>query len=223
MGWYLTKGWYDQGDGIDAVLIHYTWSPSGHGPDWRRVHECRALLDVGGSPRGRKKVLSMPTAWDDGHGGRSHEYALHYYFEVFQHGGQWSSELFSEQIASRELEFYDESGYITNLCIHWSVDSWEAPVYSPMEEPRFPHDSEFASIRYYAYQDKPRYHEAKYHMLAQIPPPHRWRGRMWGPQGATLIQQYHVGRTHPEHERAEGFLGPNGRTEACGDSWVHHL
>lgn len=223
MGWYLTKGWYDQDEGIDAVLIHYTWSPYGQGPDWGVRHECRSLVDVGGDPRGRRKVLTMPTAvWNEGAGRWDHDFLLHYYFEVSQHGGRWGTELFSEEIVSQELEFYDADGMITNLCIHWSVDSWEAPVYSPMEEPRFPHDSEFASVRYYAYQDKPRFHEAKFHMLAQIPSPHRWRGRMWGPRGARLLQQYHVGRTYGDHQ-GEYFLGPDGPTEACGAAWVHEL
>ena len=222
MSWYLTKGWADEDDGIDEVLIHYTFSPLGSEPPWDRIHECRQLVDVGGSPRGRKKVLGMPTAIWDG-GAWAPEFAFHYAFEVVQHGGRWSTELFTEEIASRELEFYDEDGYLTNLCVHWSVDSWEAPVYTPMEDPRFPAESEFASVRYYDYQDKPRFHEAKFHILGEIPAPHRWRGRIWGPRGARVLQQYHLGRTWPEHERGEYYLGPDGPTDACGSSWVHEL
>ena len=170
MSWYLTKGWVDQDDGIDEVLIHYTFSPSVPSRPGTGSTSAGSWWTSGGSPRGRTKVLGMPTAIWDG-GAWVPEYAFHYAFEVVQHGGRWSTELFTEEIASRELEFYDEGGYLTNLCVHWSVDSWEAPVYTPMEDPRFPAESEFASVRYYDYQDKPRFHEAKFHILSEIPGP----------------------------------------------------
>ncbi|MDX1621109.1 MAG: hypothetical protein R3320_08975 [Nitriliruptorales bacterium] len=222
MGWYLAKGWEDQDDGIDMVLVHYSWSPLGHGPDWGAVHECRVLEDLGGFPRRRRKVLSMPAAVWDG-GGWNPEFALHHYFEVFQRGGQWTTQLYTEEIASRELEFYDEPGLITNICIYWGVGDFTAPVYSPMEDPRFPSDSEFTSIRYYDYQDKARYHWAKAQMLSEIPPPHRWWARMWGPRGSTLVQQYHIGRMYPEDQQGEFFYGPDGVTHAGGSHWTHLL
>jgi hypothetical protein len=223
VGWYLTKGWFDQEDGIDTVRIHYTWSPRGRGPDWDGFHGCRELRDVGGSPRGRQKVLHMPVGVHDEHGAWHHDYLLHYAFEVHRAGDRWSTELFTEEIVSRELDFFDPDGELTNLCIYWSVDSWEAPVYSPMEEERFPHDSEFASPRYYAYEDRPRFHAAKAAMLAEIPAPHRWHGRMWGPRGARIVQQFHLGRTHPDDRRWEGYMGPDGPTEPGAGCWVHEL
>jgi hypothetical protein len=224
LSWYLRKDWEDDADGIDLVLLHYTVSLPGMPADWGQAHECRPLEDRGGLPRRRAKVISLPTAvWDHRFDGWNHEYTLHHYFEVFQHGGQWTTQHYAEDIVSRELEFYDEAGLITNICVYWSVHDWEAPTYSPMEEPRFPSDSEFASIRYYAYQDKPRYHESKYHMLREIPAPHRWRARMWAPRGSQVLQQYHIGRLYPEHERGEFFYGPDGVTEPGASAWVHQM
>ncbi len=92
-----------------------------------------------------------------------------------------------------------------------------------MEDPRFPEDSEFASIRYYAYWDKPRFHHVKAEMLAQIPLPHLWRAKMWGPRGSTIVQQYHIGHMYPEHEQSEVFLGPEGPAAEFGSSWTHLL
>jgi hypothetical protein len=60
-------------------------------------------------------------------------------------------------------------------------------------------------------------------MLQQIELPHRWRARMWGPRGSTLVQQYHLGRMYPAHEQSEAFYGPDGVTHPGGSHWVHHL
>lgn len=219
MTWYLKKTFDDPDDSVDAVQIHYMWTPLGHGPYWDGNHAVRWMHGKGH----REKILSMPTAvWQDG-GWNADGFALHHYFEVFGRHGRWSTDTFTEDIVSRELEFYDEYGGITNICIHWAVGDWEAPAFSPMEDPRFPADSEFASVRYYAYQDKDRYHATKAHMLQQIELPHRWRARMWGPRGATLVQQYHMGRMYPVEEQSEAFYGPDGITWAGGDHWVHHL
>jgi hypothetical protein len=224
MRWYLRKDWEDADDGIDAVVIHHTTTPRGEEPDWGRDHVWRPLLDHGGLPRRRSKVLALPTAvWSDYHGGWDVEFLLHHYFEVYQHGARWSTPTYTEEIVSKPLEFVDPTGLITNICIHWAVGDWEAPTYSPMEEYRFPADSPFASVRYYGYQDKDRYHHEKAQMLAQIDRPHHWQGRMWGPAGARLLQQYHIGRMYPDEEKAELFYGPEGPTAPCADSWVHEL
>jgi hypothetical protein len=130
----------------------------------------------------------------------------------------------SEDIVYRDLEYVDDGGWITNICIYWSVGDWGAPVYSPMEDPRFPVDSEFASVKYYSYWDRPRFHREKYHMLQAMELPRRWRARMHGPRGATLLQQYHVGRMYPPEEEAETWLGPDGPSDpGGGNRWVHHL
>jgi hypothetical protein len=223
MSWYLRKEWVDQEDGIESVLLHYTCTPLDAWPDWERFRNTRVLVDQGGFPRRHEKVISMPESVYDEARGWHPEYRLHHYFEVFQHGRQWSTDLFTEEIACRDLEFTDDAGLVTNICIYWSVGDWGAPVYSPMEDPRFPADSEFTAKRYYNYWDRDRYHASKFHMLQAIPLPHRWQGRMWAPRGATVVQQYHVGRTYPEQERFETWLGPDGPSEPAGSSWVHQL
>lgn len=221
MTWYLTKTWTDPDDSVDAVQIHYMWTPHGEGPFWDGGHEVRWLSDHGGGHR--VKVLSMPTAIRRDGGWSSDGFDLHHYFEVFSRNGRWTSDTFTEEIVTRDLEFVDEYGGITNICVHWGVGDWSAPAFSPMEDPRFPADSEFASIRYYGYQDKPRYHGTKSHLLQQLDLPHRWRARMWGPRGSTIVQQYHLGRMYPEHEATEAFYGPDGVTHPGGSHWVHHL
>jgi hypothetical protein len=225
VSWYYPKGWTDAEDGIEQVLIHYVCTPPTQWPDWSWGHETRVLQDLGGYPRQRLKVLRMPREiWDMDNGWPTPEYRFHYYFEVFQHGGQWTTDLFSEDIVYRDLEYVDNDGWVTNICIYWALGDWRAPVYSPMEEPRIPPDSEFQSTRYYAYRDKDRFHYEKYHMLRALNLPHRFESRMYGPRGATLVQQYHVGRLYPPEEKSETWLGPNGPSAPGGDNcWVHYL
>lgn len=221
MSWYLRKEWTDQDAGIDAVVIHFGWSALGRPANFSASHRSRELQDWGNGRRG--KVLAMPrSVWDEEWGWCS-EYAMHYGFEVIQGENRWTTEMFTEEIASRELEYVDDSGYITNICLHWAVGDWSAPTYSPMEDERFPADSEFASMRYYGYWDKPRYHHAKWEMLRDLPLPHRWRARIWGPRGSTVLQQYHIGHMFPEDEQTEFFLGPDGATGEFGSSWAHEM
>ncbi|MFB9363896.1 hypothetical protein [Actinoplanes nipponensis] len=225
MSWYYPKGWTDQEDGVEQVLIHYTWTPPEQWPDWTWGHEARVLQDLGGFPRQRLKVLRMPReVWDMKNGWSTPEYRFHYYFEVYQHGGRWTTDLFTEEIVYRDLEYADTTGWVTNICIYWSVGSWIAPVYSPMEEPRIPAGSEFVSTNYYSYGDKDRFHHEKYHLLRVLDLPHRFHARMWGPRGADLVQQYHIGRMYPPEEKSETWIGPHGPSAPGGDNcWTHHL
>lgn len=219
--WYLRKEWIDREDGIDGVVIHFTSTSRGQRPPFGHPFEQRVMVDYGGYPRVRRKVLKMPrTVWDGG--GWAEDYAFHHFFEVWRGGHAERTDLFSEDIVHKELEFVDNDGVITNICVHWAVEDWEAPVFSPMEDPRFPADSEFRSLRYYGYEDKPRFHHAKYHMLREIPLPHRWQGGIWGPRGATVVQQYHIGRLYGD-EQYEIYFGPDGPSGQPASYWIHHL
>jgi hypothetical protein len=46
---------------------------------------------------------------------------------------------------------------------------------------------------------------------------------MWAPRGSQVLQQYHIGRLYPEHERGEFFYGPDGVTEPGVSAWVHQM
>ena len=219
MTWYLAKEWVDPHEGIDGVLIHFTSTPLGVTPQFGDPFVTRVLDDHGGSPRVRRKVLRMPRGVTDGYGNWSPEFTFHYLFEVFESGRSWTTELFSEEVASYDLEFVDDHGHITNICVHWNVDGTPAETYSPMEDPRFPADSEFASVRYYGYDDKPRFHAAKAAMLAEIPLPHRWKSRVWAPRGTQVWHRFHIGHLYPDHERWEVYYGPDGATDDPQSCW----
>lgn len=225
MEWYLKKEWVDPEPGVEAVNIHYTWTPPGQPPDWSRHHEVRAMprgailktavglvtedprqaeaflrslrSQQGETPSNvRKKVLKLPQSiWDEAQRVWTSHYLLHHYFEVFQAGRRWTTDLFTEEIVSREVEYIDWEGAMHALCAYWSVYDWDAPQFSPMEEPRFIErfgpDNEFRSHKLYAYKDRPRFYREKWRMINEIPKPWRWRGRVWGPRGAPIVQRWH--------------------------------
>lgn len=224
MSWYLVKDWVDQEDGIERVVIRYALTPPSQSPNWSWRHESRELFDLGGRPHRRAKVLKMPReVWDLDNGWATPQYRLHYFFEVLQHGQWWTTDLSTDEIVYKDLEYVDEEHVFTHLCVFWGVGGWTAPVYSPMDDPRVPADSEYTGPRYYGYEDKERFHYEKARLLGQLEGPLRWQGRIWGPQGSTALQQYHIGRLYPSDTKAEGYLGPDGLTAEGGDHWVHEL
>jgi len=221
--WYMKREWLDQEPGIEAVYMHYTWTPLGHGPDWSQHWEARPLEKhatlkegIGGtilvdlcqsevkerpakSPdNARVRVIKLPTGiWDPQTNTWSEEFLFHHYFEIHQNGSVWNTELFTEVIVSRDVEYVDWDGNVVGTCAHWSVFDFDAPQYCPSEIPefieRFGLDNEFRSDRFYTYPDRSYYFRSKALMLREIPLPHRWRSKVWGPRGAKVVQGWHVG------------------------------
>ena len=169
-------------------------------------------------------VLRMPRdVWDIDNGWPTPEYRFHYYFEVFQHGNRWTTDLFSEDIVYRDLEYVDNTGWVTNICIYWSVGDWTAPVYSPMEDPRFPTDSERppraitpTGTRSASTTRRPRCST-------------RWTGHTGGRPacGAHVVERSCSSTTSGEciHQRRRARCGaaPDGPAAPDANYWEHYL
>ncbi len=215
----------DQEEGIEGVNIHYTWTPLGVPPDWERHRETRPMplnsniLEGLGAPTAgfgdptrifreqsryfrpanvRSKVLKLPRAvLDPETDGWVHAYHLHHYFEVFQKGRRFSTKLFTEPIASKELVYEDRHGRCMAVCAYYSVYDWDCPVYISAEDPRFieiyGEDDEFRSHKLYHYADKERFYREKYNMMRAIPLPWRWVCCIHAPKGALVHQMWHIG------------------------------
>lgn len=123
MTWhYLEKEFYDYADDIEAVNIHYVWTPLGGTPDWdtQRITRFMPLvkptshitgeagadiLSSGVAPpthvRLRKKVLKLPAQIPHSESGKlTDRYLLHHYFEIFQDGHRHYSPLYTEEITT---------------------------------------------------------------------------------------------------------------------------
>jgi hypothetical protein len=146
----------------------------------------------------RRKVLRLPNTIPDPRTGEHTEnYALHHYFEIFREGGREFSPLYSEEIVSKEIEYLDFDGVIGGMCVFWSIYDWDAPQYQPTEEPnfiaRFGEDHPLRSHKMYSAQSRDDFFRARCELLASLPLPRRFVGKIRGPKGAEVHQRWHVG------------------------------
>jgi hypothetical protein len=242
--WYMKREWLDQEPGIDSVYIHYTCTPYEMGPDWEHYGETRLMEQnavikegMGGTilvelsdapvherpskspPHARIRVLKCPTRiWDPRTNRQTENFLFHHYFEVHQNGKTWNTEVFTEEIVCREVELVDEVGNVWGTCAHWSLYDDDATQYVPAEVDgfiqRYGEDNEFRSYKYYTHPDRGRFPTTKTLMTREIPMPHRWRSKMWGPRGAQVIQGWHVG--YLDHIPSDWEQQPQVREEWTG-------
>ena len=73
---------------------------------------------------------------------------------------------------------------------------FDATQYVPSETrefiERYGEDNDFRSHKFYRHPDRDQYQREKFRMMSEIPLPHVWRSKVWGPRGATVIQGWHV-------------------------------
>jgi hypothetical protein len=153
---------------------------------------------VSAPPNARVKVIKMPSSILNPASGKFDEsYMLHYFYDVWTNGTVSSTQLFTEQIVCQEIELTDWHGNVSGVCAHWSVYDGDAFVYSPTETTdfiaRYGDDALLRSHKFYGHSDRNWFTRAKWAVVQQLPLPRRWRTKVWGPKGASLIQGWHVG------------------------------
>ena len=187
----LAKVWVDNAPNTHTVEIRYTWSKLGEPPTWNGKEEAEVMSVVPNTnPSTRLAVIEIPRYFD-------HEpnYLLHYRFG----GGGEFHEGFNrdvtEEIVSREVEYVDNDGLITEVRVMWSVGGWSAPNWSQarlkglklhMLEREAGHDAEGEGMA----------DEAIYELVQTVPLPRSFVARVWGPKGATVEYVFQLLRTN---------------------------
>jgi hypothetical protein len=146
----------------------------------------------------RRKIIRLPNSIPDpSSGSLAEHYAFHHYFEVFRGGRREGSPLYTEEIVTKEIEYIDHQGNLGGMCIFWSIYDWDAPQYQPTEEQnfiaRYGEDSPHRSHKLYASWDKDEFSRIRSQLLAALPMPRRFVGKIRGPRGALVHQRWHVG------------------------------
>jgi hypothetical protein len=231
--WYLKKEYWDTSDDIEWVGIHYTWVPFGQAPDWNAHRESRFMpageeLRTGVGLTGkalppyvpqqihhrlRKKILKMPNdIWDEAAGVWTGEYNLHYYYEVLQRGERSNTPVYTDEIRTREVILLSPNHVISGSCAYWSVSDWDAPQFSPTEDPRFVsmygEDSPLRSFKLYGTPEhlQDSFSRAKKALVDKIPLPHRFTARISAPVGMPVRLRFHVGQQEvPGHASWEDY------------------
>ena len=187
----LTKVWTDQDPGIQMVEVRYTWSALGEPAKWDGMEETEVMLLVPNTnPKVRQAVIEPPRYFHD-----NDSFLLHHRFMYVQDGRENISDAFTEEIVSREIEYIDQEGRITEVRLLWGVDSWNAPNWTQAKleglnlqtlPDRAGHDREGEGIT----------DDAIYELIQTVPLPRRYVGKVWGPRSANVEYRYQLLRTN---------------------------
>ena len=204
----LTKVWTDQEPGIQMVEVRYTWSALGEPATWDGTEETEVMRVVPNTnPTVRQAVIEPPRYFHD-----NDSFLLHHRFMYVKDGRENMSGMTTEEIVSREIEYLDREGRITEVRLLWGVDSWNAPNWTQAKleglnlqtlPNRAGHDREGEGIA----------DDAIYELIQTVPLPRRYVGKVWGPRGANVEYRYQLLRTNsplPEDD-FEIWLTDNGK------------
>lgn len=238
---YMKRSFVDAHPDIELVNIHYTWTSLGEMPNWEAHRETRMMPRGGVLIRGmggtilddsgqyvqstgerielpddgtRRKILRLPKSIPDpATGDYTENYAFHHYFETFRQGKRELSQLYTEEIVSKEVEYIDFQGNLGGMCIFWSIYDWDAAQYQPTEEEHFVEhfgeDNPYRSHKLYGSEDKENFSRMRSELIRQLPLPRRFLGKIYGPKGAEVHQRWHVGGLWSPNpaERWEDYWG----------------
>jgi hypothetical protein len=178
----LTKQWADPSPGIELVEVHYVWGPLGEPPDWERDQTAVATpLDPGPPPR-RAAALELPRFVDE-----ATDYLLHYFFFVAGGGAQASTPVFTEQIGASEVRYDDVENRYTNVGVAWTVGESPDPNYSVAALDGLPFSTPDGL-------GGPETFTPIFEFVQAVPPPHVFRGRVWGVKGQAVTHAFHLVR-----------------------------
>ena len=173
------------------VEVRYTWSALGEPAKWDGMEETEVMLLVPNTnPKVRQAVIEPPRYFHD-----NDSFLLHHRFMYVQDGRENISDAFTEEIVSREIEYLDQEGRITEVRLLWGVDSWNAPNWTQAKleglnlqtlPDRAGHDREGEGIT----------DDAIYELIQTVPLPRRYVGKVWGPRSANVEYRYQLLRTN---------------------------
>jgi hypothetical protein len=185
----LTKVWVDPGPGVDTMEIRYTWCPPGSEPGWDGDEEAEVMTPVAGTdPSVRTATLEIPRYVDG-----NPSYLLHYRFGPGGEHVDGYSSVITEEIVSREVDYVDHQGDLTEVRVLWSVGGWSAPNWSQatlvglppsIAAPGAPGDEQSGLTD-----------DAIYELVQTVPLPRRYVARIWAPRGDSVEYVYQLLRT----------------------------
>jgi hypothetical protein len=185
----LTKVWVDPGPGVESMEIRYTWCASGSEPAWDGTEEAEVMVAVPGTdPCVRTADLEIPRYVDG-----ADRYQLHYRFGPGGEHVDGYSPVFTEEIVSREVEYVDHAGELTEVRVLWSVGGWTAPNWSQATLDGLP--PSVAAPGGQGDEQDGVSDDAIYELVRTVPLPRRYVARMSGPRGQSVEYVYQLLRT----------------------------
>jgi hypothetical protein len=210
---FLSKEWQDPEDGIETVILHWTSTPLRREPDWTRADQAMVMIPQPATypvlrrcsiwvtfPSSRKRLLTFEPEE------RAEGFLLHYFFEVIQRGRTWSTEASSQEIRSVAISHTDPSSECTHAFLCYSLDELENINRVPMLLEGLPAKYQFLpSFPEGMLSDKDyTVHTKRYELIAHLPPPHTFRGQIWGPKDTRTLYAAYFSREGAHNPFSEG-------------------
>ena len=205
----MAKVWVDPNDRVDSVEIRYTWSPIGTQPDFTNGKDEAEVMQVvlGTNPRERQAIIEIPRYLEG-----KDNYLLHYHFGGGGEHHEGFTQVYTEEIVSKEIEYIDHEGLLTEVRVLWSVGGWAAPNWTqarldglplqvPMDAPG--HDAEGEGLA----------DEAIYELVQTVPLPRRFVARVWGPRGGRVEYSFQLLRNNTPIEGDEFVRWDNNQNQ----------
>jgi hypothetical protein len=199
----LRKEWQDPEDGIETVILYWATTPEGEEPRWRQAsHTVMIPQPAAGRlqrscsvsvvpPFSRQQILFGEPAGSVDH------FLFHSFFEVIQRGRRWRTEAESLAMRAALVTHSDPSGECTEAVLYYSLDTLAHVNCIPMFLDGLPARSQFLPVRpegKFSIEDY-KARTRRYKQIADLPPPHLFRGKLWGPAGTQVLYTVYFSRT----------------------------
>jgi hypothetical protein len=198
----LRKEWQDPEEGIETVILHWTTTLEGEDPHWRKASHAVMIpqpaagrlqrhCSVSVSPpfSQRQVFLGEPAASVE-------QFLFHSFFEVIQRGRRWRTEAQSQAMRAAPVTHRDPSGECTEAWLYYSLDTLAHVNCLPMFLDGLPARSQLLPV-FPEGAFRPEDHKARarrYRRITDLPPPHLFRGKLWGPIGTQVLYTVYFSR-----------------------------
>jgi hypothetical protein len=209
---FLRQEWRDAEDGIEVVVLHWTTTPPEQQPNWRRAHHTTVMIpQTATTPVTRSCSMWVTPPFSPYQLFRVESlenlrFHLHFFHEVIQRGRLWSTEARRQEIRALSVTHRDDSGEYTQAFLYYSFDNFMHGNRIPMSLEGLPirnqqslvfPDRRSSAREYRAWARRDR-------LVARLPLPHVFRGRIWGPVNTRALYMVYFQRQGVYNPFSEG-------------------
>lgn len=211
----LRQEWQDPEDGIEAVVIHWMVTALAQEPIWRKPHQVTMMIPQPATTPGRRQgtlwvipPFSVARAFAMTEEESPQGFLLHSFREVLQRGRTWNTEATSQEMRAATVSHVDRSAECTQGWLYYSLDGLTHVNCVPMFLRGLPDKFQLLSawpvgesrdedFELLARREK---------LIAQLPVPHIFYGRLWGPAQSRVLYSVYFNRRGTYNPFAErGF------------------
>jgi hypothetical protein len=211
---FLHKDWQDAEDGIEAVVLHWTSTRLEETPNWRKAHQATMMTPRPSLTPGLRRCTLWITPpvpsrrlFVAGPEQKTAGFLLHSFCEVIQRGRVWSTGITSQEIRAVTVSHVDPSAECTQAFLYYSLDDLAHINCVPMVLDGLPARYRFSPItlpegRLSDVEFRALARRSKF--IARLPPPHMFRGQLWGPVGMRARYTVYLSRHGAYNPFSEG-------------------